>query len=344
MSFPGESPNVSSTAQYSPCATEIITAAFRHAAIIDDEEAPTPAMMRTGMKGLNVLMKELEATGIHIWTEEEAILFLQQNQTRYLLGGPPSNPSPDHATDAYEWSLLQLTAASAQGAMGLTASLTFGVPLADGDQIGVVTNNGNAFWTTIGSFTGFTSALPSGNITLAAPLPAACNTGNLAFVYTTPLLRPLRVPFARRLQYAMGAQQGGIITPLSPMLSRQSYHDLPQPRTPGTVTQAYYNPARDQGQFFVWPNPMNANNGIRFTYYRPMFNFLSLDNTADLPDEWTNTLEWNLAKWFRLDYSIPAARQAEIKEEAARTLDIVMSWDREPESIYMGRASPERRW
>lgn len=330
--------NVSGVATYNPAATKIIRRALRIMAVIDDEEEPTDAMMADGLEGLQSLMKELEATGIHVWTEEEAILFLQQYQVRYLLGGPPDNPSPDHCSDANDWELSSLTSAVVPGQTAIPVLDATG--MAKGDYFAIVTNTGAAFWTTIASN-------PVANVvTIVDPVPATgtSNANNFVFAYTTNILRPLRIPFSRRLQYSTSQLPGnGIITQMSPMMSRQQYFNLPNPTNPGIPTQCFYTPARDQGEFYVWNAPPDATNGVRFTYYRPIYDFLSIDNTADLPQEWNSALNWNLAEELKLDYSVSQARSAVIAEKAKMKLELVMGWDREPESIYMGRNSKYSR-
>jgi hypothetical protein len=318
-------PNVSETPNYSPIATELMTVAFQKMNIINEVETPTPGQFKTAFRALNSMMKELEATGIHVWTEEEGILFLQPGQARYLLGG---TSTPDHATDAFDYVLTTLAADASAGAGAVTVTDATGID--DGDSFGVLLDNGFTFWTTV-------NGAPAGDVvTLTAPLPSASSTNNWVYAYTTPLLRPLRIPFSRRLAFNVAGQQ---LTPIR-MLSRQEYFNLPNPLSAGTPTQVYYNPSRDQGQFFVWPvtnaGSLQNSNAMRFTYYRPINGFLSPNNTADLPDEWTNALQWNLAKEMLTDFSVPTERRAEIKMEAAAKLELVMGWDREPEDIFFG--------
>jgi len=88
-------------------------------------------------------MKELEATGIHVWTEEEGIIFLQKSQRRYLLGGTTT----DHACDANSLIQNALLNSAAIGANALTLVAATGMTV--GDNFGVVQNDGSAFWSTI---------------------------------------------------------------------------------------------------------------------------------------------------------------------------------------------------
>jgi hypothetical protein len=327
----------SGTSSFSPSATQIITSAYRKMAVINEDEQPTAGQFSDGLFALNAMTKEWEATGIHVWTEEEAILFLQQNQRRYLLGGTTT----DHCSDASSWILSTLASNYAAGATAVqTSSPIAALP---GDNFGIVTNLGNAFWTTVQSVSGAT-------VNLAAPLSQPCSAGAFTFDYpvASQIVRPLRVPFCRRLQYALPpnygvSDEGGIITPLSPMMARKDYFDLPQPNNPGLVTQAYYNPARDQGEMWVWNVQQNANFGLRFTYYRPIQDWTTPANTADLPQEWSNALIWNLAQEMMLDFSVSDRRATMIALMAAKKLELVQGFDREDQSIYFGRSSPQSR-
>ena len=54
---------------------------------------------------LNSMIKEWAASGIHIWTTQEAILFLQQDQYRYLLGTGTSPSPATHCCDAFSYNV-----------------------------------------------------------------------------------------------------------------------------------------------------------------------------------------------------------------------------------------------
>lgn len=354
MNYSG-TPNVSTDSSYNPVASSVITKAFRIMGVINDTQMPTSAMISDGMDTLNAIVKELMATGIHVWTEREAVLFFQPQQTRYLLG--PG--STDHCADAYEYVSTTLSSNAAAGSTSLDLVLDAG--FLDGMQIGIVLDNGFVFWTTIeesdaspygfySDFMGlwimapFPAEAPAGeNLVLSLPLPSSASAGNLVFAHQDDILRPLDVPFARRINFNSTGVQGPTETPLSPMMSRQEYMNLPNKKSPGTVTQAYYNPARDIGEMYVWNAPQNGTNGLRFTWYRPIYNFDSINNTADLPTEWDNALKWNLAKELAPDYSVPADRWDRITRMAMEKYELVAGWDREHQSVKFGLSRNQTR-
>lgn len=332
--------NVSPTAAFNPAASFIIEQALRTMAVINEDEVPGAGQYKTGMFTLNAMMKMWEATGIHIWTEEEGILFLQQGQRMYRLGGTTT----DKACNALQWIQTKANQAAASGSTSVVVLSAEG--LAVTDNFGVILNSGAIFWTTIAGISGTTITL-----TDALTSPISAQTFVASYPVAAQLERPLQIPFARRLLYQTQMGQvpgqapdwGGIITSISPQSARQDFMDLPQPNNPGTPTQYFYNPARDQGEFWIWNVPQNAGWAMRFTYYRSIRDFLYGNNTGDFPQEWVNPVMWLLAKELSLSYSVPPTRWSVIKEQAEAMYETVATWDREAQSVYFGRTSRYQR-
>src|SRR6185312_5647019 len=171
---------------------------------------------------LNMLVKALNATGLHIWTETEATLFLQPNQVAYTLGGSTT----DHATESF--TATTLSASTASSATTITVTSTAG--FAASYKVGVVLDSGSIFWTT-------ESGAPSGStITLASGLTGAASAGNAVYVYQTDIIRPLRVVSGRRFTFS-----GSLDTPMI-MYARIDYRNLPNKTNTGTITTFFYAP------------------------------------------------------------------------------------------------------
>jgi hypothetical protein len=331
--------------EYDAPGTDIIQRAYQIVGQINEDETPTAGMYKTAIDTLNAMVKELMATGIHVWTEEEAMLFVQQYQPRYQI----SIDSAEHVVAAELWQLGTLgpnapaaaTSVTLSGQVGYQVDPLRPVPTKD-MAFGVSLDNGKAFWTTI-------KDVPSANvIDLTDALPSSASGGSFAYWYDVAnrIQRPLRVPAARRIDFNVGSQGsslGPIETPLTNMMSRKEYMDLPQKTAPGQITQCFYNPARDVGEMFVWNVPLNVSSGLRFTYYRPIQIFTSVDDLADLPIEWDNALKWNLAWELAPQYDVAAERYDRIGQRAVMKLELVMGWDREPQSIYFGRGYDQTR-
>jgi hypothetical protein len=57
---------------------------------------------------------------------------------------------------------------------------------------------------------------------------------------------------------------------------------------------------------------------------------------VDLPQEWLNPLEWNLAVELGPSYEVPPMKWDRVLLMARQNLDMVQSWDRESEDVQFG--------
>lgn len=309
----------SGTATFNFNRNQIITTALRKIGAIASGETPDAQTIQDGSDQLNMLVKALNATGLHIWTETEATLFLQPGQSSYTLGD-----STDNCADT----TYTATTLSASGGLNATTiSVTSATGFAASYYVGVVLDSGSIFWTT-------ESGAPSGTtITLASGLTGTAASGNAVYVYQTDIIRPLRVVSARRYQLSSGIDTQMI------QMSRIDYRNQPNKSATGVPTQFFYDPrggANTQGAFYVWPAPVDVTSAIKFTWWRPVQDFTSAANIPDLPQEWLDALVWNLALKLAPEYDCTANRYAMIKDHAVSSLDNVMGFDREPESYLFG--------
>lgn len=319
----------SGTYTFSERIAQIISAAYRKIGALAEDETPTAGMTADAQLSLNGMIKEWAASGIHIWTTQEAILFLQQAQYRYLLGTGTSPSPTTHCCDAFSYYVDELASSAAAGTSTITLDDATG--FTNGNNIGVVLDDGSTQWTTI-------NGVPSGDVvTITAVLTGAASANNFVFTYpqTATIQSPLRIPAARRI-----AWQGLIETPMN-RLSRKEYMDYPNKVNPGTPTQFFYAPELlngiPQGQFYAYLNPQDSSSGVRFTYMRPLQDMTTNPTqTGDFPIEWINTCVWNLAMEMAPEFDMPPQRWAMLKEQADAKLEMVRGWDREPEAIEFG--------
>lgn len=316
----------SGTATFSYNRDQIIKMAYRKLGVINAGETPSSQMIQDASDALNLWVKALNATGLHIWTETEATLFLQPGQNVYLLGAGTT----DHATENYTATTLSNSAAAGASSLSVTSTTGF----ASAYNIGVVLDSGSIFWTT-------QNGVASGNsIPLTANLSGSASGGNAVYVYQIDIIRPLRVVSTRRYNFA-----SAIDTQMGPMMSRLDYRNQPNKTAPGVPTQTFYDPrggANTQGSLAVWPTPSDATNAIKMTWWRPVQDFTSAANTPDLPQEWGLALVWNLAKEMGPEFDITPNRFAMIEKMAAGHLDNVSGWDREPESYLFGQDNSQQ--
>jgi hypothetical protein len=310
----------SGTSTFNYTRDQIIRRALRQIGAFASGETPDAQTVTDCSDTLNMVVKEWDAIGIHLWTESEATLFCQPGQIQYAFG----TGSTDHATQTNPPNYAQtaLTTAAIAGASSISVASI--ADITSGDTIGVVLNAGSIYWTTV-------NGAPSGStVTLAGTMPSAAQAANNVYDYTTQILRPLRIPSARR--YSVN---GAIETPMIRM-SRLDYRDLPNKTNTDVPMQYFYDPQLVQGQFYLWPAPVDATNFVKFTWYRQIQDFNTPSNTPDLPQEWLNALTWSLAEQMAPEYDVPPPRFAMIQTMAAKSMDLVMGFDREPESVYMG--------
>ena len=322
----------SGTYTYSASVVNLLTASLRLCQVIGESETATGDQLQNGLDAMSAMCKGWQASGIHVWTEEECTLFLQTGQVLYSLGGS----STDHACLTSGYVQTALSADATASATTITVDSVTGI--ANGYQIGIQVDAGTNFWTTV-------SGAPSGTtVTLADALPSVATAGAFVFSYGTPLMRPLRVYGGRRYIYQPVSGTGAIETPIL-MMARLDYEALPNRYTSGIVTQFFYDPQQGEGaytsptgQMNVWPSPSNNQFAMRFTAQRPIQDISSLANLPDFPVEWNAALKWNLALELVPEYGVPAEQAAIIEKQAGKWYGLASSWDRESESLLFGVA------
>jgi hypothetical protein len=290
----------------------IIKLALRRIGAIQAGDEPGPQIINDSALVLNALVHGWQATGIHLWTEREATLFLQPNVVQYADGA--------NATETY----IQTTVAVNASSGASTITLTSATGILDDDYIGVTLDGGSIQWTQV-------NGAPAGNVvTLDNTLTDSSSVGQYVFDYTTKIVRPLRIAAARRYNIP-----SAIDTPLI-VLSKIDYRNLPNKLNTGTITQWYYDPARDLGQLYVWPAPVSMLDAVKFTYLRPIQDFDAATDTPDLPQEWLNTIAWGLAQELAHEYDVAPQRYQMVQERAAYWLDLTQGFDREATSVFFG--------
>lgn len=305
----------SGTNTYTQNRDQIIRRAARLVGAIAAGDTPSSALIQDFSDALNAMVKRWSASGLHLWAEQEATLFLQPNQAAYTLG----TGTTDHATQTYTATTLSASANSSATSISVTSA----TGIATTYNIGIVLNGGSIFWTTV-------NGAPSGTtVTLAAGLTDSATSGNAVYVYQTNMQRPLRVLSARRYNYA-----SAIETSMNPPFSRIDYRDLPNKSATGTPTQFFYDPQIPAGVFYIWPLITAATDAVKFTWMRQLQDFNTASNTPDFPQEWIDTLVFNLALCMSPEFGVPTEQYNKIKEQALAYLDMAVGFDREPESYY----------
>jgi hypothetical protein len=306
---------VSGTSSFSANRNEIIDQAAKLLNAIGTGVTMGAAMRNDFAFALNAMVKRWQAKGIHVWTTTEATLFPQAGQYRYSAG----SGATDHITEVY-----YETSASADLIAGQTAlNITDTSNITIGDFLGVVMDNGALHWGTV-------TAKSSTSVTInGAGLTDSAATGNAVFNYTSKIVKPLAVVDARRYDI-----DGATDTPLI-MISRQEYRALPVKTESGTMNEVFYDPQRSTGYIQIWRVPETVSELLKFTWHRPIMDFTAPTDDADLPQEWIQTLQYNLALVMMPMYPVPQQKERMITAMAAQFFDDLSGFDRENESIFI---------
>lgn len=82
-------------------------------------------------------------------------------------------------------------------------------------------------------------------------------------------------------------------------LSRSDYYNLPNKSSQGTPVNWYFDPLRSVKTLYVWPTASAAlvatGATLRYTYVKIIDDVDTLDNEADVPQEWLEALTYTLS-------------------------------------------------
>lgn len=263
---------------------------------------------------LNAMVKHWNGTGLHVWTETEGILFPQPGQIRYAAG--PS--ATDHITASYFE-----TATSADEASGQTViSVDSTDDITATNFIGIVLDDGTLHWSTVVSKT-------TGTVTILLATTDSVAAGNAVFTYAAKITKPLTVLNPRR--YNIDGQSE---TPVQP-ISRQEWTAIPNKLNSGSMNEVYYDKQLTTGYFNVRGVPVSTSELLYFTWHRSIMDFNVPGDNPDLPQEWIQTLQYNLAALYLPRAVLPEADKRRIETMAATFLDDMRGYDREDQSVYI---------
>lgn len=307
---------MTASATLSLTAGDIIRGAFKDARIIPSEQPVQAVDLQDGLTALNIVIKQWQAQGIHLWGETEGIIPLVTNQNKYLLG-----PTGAEVAEADTFVDTTLTVASA--ALDTTLDVVSTTGMAATDRIGIELDDGTRQWTTIVSVDSATA------VTITTGLTGASKIGNTVYSYSKQIDRPIRV-----LSMQFGSTLTASEIPVN-QWSREEYFDQPDKTSSGTVVQWYYSPQLTNGDLRVWQVASSVRSVLRFTYVRPINVPGDQVDTLDFPSEWFKPLKWALAAEIGPSYGVPESRQAILESKAATTLDEVLDHDVERDSMQI---------
>lgn len=292
---------------------ELITKAFQKLGIRAAETPLEDFEVQDGVDDLNLMLKSWQQQGMHLWLEQEGIIFLEVGKESYLLG-----PSGNEAALIDDFIGTNTTAAYSASATVLAVTSSTG--MVAGDYVGVRLDDGTRFWTTIFS-------VNTAQITLTASLPSAAASNSTVFTFTTIIQRPLRISSSRRKTYGSDNE-----IPIYSW-SRNEYFNQVNKSSTGTVINAYYSPLLGNGRYYVWQTASSANDFVRISFERPVEIVTDVAQTLDIPSEWYETVIYNLAVRLTDSYTVPLQKQQLIMMKAQGLLESSLGWDEEIESV-----------
>ena len=303
----------SGTNTFSLTRDQIINSAALEVGDVALGETPNDDTLAQYNLRLNSWVKSLMADGAKLWAMELATLFLVPGQAQYALGTGGA-----HCTTSY----VRTTLTSDATAGASTVQITSATGMADGDNIGVLLDDGTLFWTTI-------SGAPGATTTLAATLTGAASEGAQVFAYTTDISRPQRIDPDSAYWRSTALQD----TPVA-MISRTEYAQLANKSTRGKMVQAFYDPQLGNGVLSVWPTPDSATDVLCFWYERLLEDFNTGADTPDFAIEWGEALILGLAHRMSSTAGLTLAERQDLERRAGLALATAEGYDKENTSTF----------
>ena len=299
---------------------EMVKEAYTYCGIsLDTEgEALTPGYLSEGKAAANMMIATWQAQGLHLWSYQEAYLFLEAGVNSYIL-------EQVRATNRY----LKTTSTTAVVAAGNTVELTSVSEIDVGWWIGVNDSDCNIVWREVLS-------VADPVVTITTTWPSNIALGADVYYYQNQVRPVERVLDVRRTTIPASSNE----TPVN-FESHQHFFRLPQKDSQGSVSEAAYDRTLAEGVLYVWQTPANSSEQIRFTYERKLEDFVDNDDCPDFPKYWMEALTFNLALRLAAKYNVSDRRKAEIKQLAFDTLEQALEFDNETHDITfsMNRSS-----
>ena len=301
----------SGSSNYSITRNTIFQIALRRINVLARGQDMSAEMQSTANDNLNLMIKEWQADKLHLWTIQEATLFLAASQASYTL-----SPTGDHCTSSY----VETDVRVAGVATDVTIEVDSTTGMTAADNIGILLDAGTLHWTTIASIT------DSDTLVIDTALPSAIAVDNTVVTYTTKINRPMQLLTARR--YISSTNEYDI-----PVVSRKEYDELTDKTSSGSVVQVYYD-AQLTSKLHVWPPSDTEKDRIKLTVQRPLEDFDNPTDNPDFPIEWGNAIIWNLALQLCGEYMVSDSIMRRVAAFAAESKTRATNFDSENTSVF----------
>jgi hypothetical protein len=297
-------------------ANQLVSKSFSKIGVKIAEQSLQPHEYQDGQDVLNLMIKSFGAQGLHLWSKDEGIVFLDVGKSDYLLGS-----SGDKACQLDDFLSTTTTATLTPLQSIIPVASTDG--MAVGDYIGIQLDPNVRHWAKIATIDS-SIQVTIDNLTLGHSV-----SGSTVFTFTNLVQRPNRILSFRRKTYADDNE----IPVLS--WSRNQYFNQVNKSSQGTVVNCYYSPQLTNGRLYVWQTASSVNDFVRFTFERPLEIITSGTQTIDFPEEWQEAMIYNVADRLTDDYDTPPAKMKSVNAKAIQFLDDLLGWDEEMESLTL---------
>ena len=121
------------------------------------------------------------------------------------------------------------------------------------------------------------------------------------------------------------------------ILSQQEYNTLGSKFSTGVANSIYYQIRQNSGNLYAYLTP-NYNAAYQYELHvmaqQPIEDINYGSSIPNFPNEWMNTLVWNLADQLAIEYSVPTGHRQEIAARAKAYRDQLTDWDVESTSTF----------
>ena len=121
------------------------------------------------------------------------------------------------------------------------------------------------------------------------------------------------------------------------LVSKQEYNMLGSKFSTGVANTMFYDPKVTNGQLYVYLTPdsyASTNLTLHLVVQLPLADLSKATDIPDFPNEWMNTLVWNLADQLALEYGVPMNARQEITMRASAYKEQLTDWDVEVASTF----------
>lgn len=287
---------------------QLVEQAFKKCGLLPKGQSLAAEDLNEGITLLNMMVKSWASKDIYLWKYETIALFPQYGQYKYII----SPSTTDHATTSYNRTTASVAASSGASTIEVSSATGF----ANTYNIGVELSTGYLQWTTI-------TNVSSTTITLNDALTSDVNSGATVYVYQSLAQKPLKCKYATVIDSDENETEISVVArkDYRTLANKTNVVDLP--------SEIMFEPRRSESFIWVSGASGDVSKVILLDTVYPFADFDSLNDDADFPSEWTDTLVYNLAKRLVVDYGVTGERAARIDSEADRLFADLLDYDME---------------